>query len=131
MAAISSIDIENFRCFKKLRVEGLASVNLIVGANNSGKTALLEAIEAVVSPDSPFLLYRASFERGEFRRRLEPAAAVVEIDLRHGFMVTISRAAQGSTCARRETASSRCRVALKSYHRMPALHRSYRVVSIW
>jgi len=52
MAAITSVDVENFRCFKKLRVEGLAAVNLIVGANNSGKTVLLEAIEAVVSRDS-------------------------------------------------------------------------------
>jgi ABC-type transport system involved in cytochrome c biogenesis ATPase subunit len=84
MAAISSVEIENFRCFKKLRVDGLARVNVIVGANNSGKTVLLEAIEAVVSRESPFLLYRASLERGEFRRRLS-VEETVDLDLRHWF----------------------------------------------
>jgi hypothetical protein len=68
MAAITSVEIENFRCFQKLRVDGLAPVNLIVGENNAGKTVLLEAIEAVVSRDSPFVLYRAAFERNEYRR---------------------------------------------------------------
>src|SRR5258708_29099204 len=85
MAAITSIDIENFRCFKKLRVEGLAPVNLIVGANNAGKTVLLEAIEAVVSRESPFLLYRASLDRGEYRRRTTAEEDHVELDLRHWF----------------------------------------------
>lgn len=85
MAAIASVEIENFRCFQQLRVEGLAPVNLIVGANNAGKTALLEAIEAVVSRDSPFVLYRASLERNEYRRRRGADEDVVELDLRHWF----------------------------------------------
>src|SRR6266849_4313866 len=53
MSGITSLEVENFRCFKKLDVAGLTSVNLFVGAGNAGKTALLEAIEAVVSSDSP------------------------------------------------------------------------------
>jgi energy-coupling factor transporter ATP-binding protein EcfA2 len=85
MAAITSVEIVNFRSFKKLRVEGLARVNLIVGANNAGKTALLEAIEAIVSRESPFLLYRASVDRGEFRRRRGMEGDIVELDLRHWF----------------------------------------------
>jgi predicted ATPase len=85
MAAISSVEIENFRCFKKLRVDGLARVNVIVGANNSGKSALLEAIETVVSHENPFSMYRASIERWEFRRRREEGRQVVELDLRHWF----------------------------------------------
>jgi hypothetical protein len=85
MAAITSIEIENFRCFKKLRVEGLGVVNLIVGANNAGKTALLEAVEAVASQDSPFLLYRASLDRGEFRRRRSNDGDSVDLDVRHWF----------------------------------------------
>jgi energy-coupling factor transporter ATP-binding protein EcfA2 len=85
MPAITSIEIENFRCFKKLAVGGLTPVNLIVGANNAGKTALLEAIEAVVSEESPFLLYRASFERGEFRQRRGMDEHEVQIDLSHWF----------------------------------------------
>lgn len=85
MAAITSVEIENFRCFRKLRVDGLAQVNLFVGANNAGKTALLEAIEAVVSRDSPFALYRASLERNEYRRRRGGDEDLVELDLRHWF----------------------------------------------
>ena len=39
-----SFEIENFRCFRHLRMDDLARVNLIVGKNNVGKTALLEAL---------------------------------------------------------------------------------------
>src|ERR1700733_1096295 len=85
MAAITSVEIENFRCFKKLRVDGFTAVNLIVGANNSGKTALLEAIEAVVSDRSPYLLYRASVERSEYRRRRHGDEDSVDLDVRHWF----------------------------------------------
>ena len=41
---LSSIQIKNFRCFKSLQVKGFKSINLIGGQNNSGKTALLEAL---------------------------------------------------------------------------------------
>ena len=82
MPAITSLQIENFRCFEKLRVDGLTQASLIVGANNSGKTALLEALEAVASSESPFVLYRASLERGESRSGRGDQA---EINLRHWF----------------------------------------------
>jgi ABC-type branched-subunit amino acid transport system ATPase component len=63
---IHSIEIENFRCFKKLRVENLGRVNLIVGTNNSGKTSLLEAIEllACAKPTSPITILQ---RRGQVR----------------------------------------------------------------
>ncbi|BAQ62287.1 hypothetical protein GM3708_2693 [Geminocystis sp. NIES-3708] len=38
------IQIKNFRCFEDTKIEGFQRVNLIGGKNNSGKTALLEAI---------------------------------------------------------------------------------------
>jgi hypothetical protein len=41
---ISSIQIENFRCFEKLQLEGLSRINLLVGKNGSGKTAFLESL---------------------------------------------------------------------------------------
>jgi predicted ATPase len=41
---IHSIDIRNFRCFEHLEVPKCRRINLIVGDNGSGKTALLEAI---------------------------------------------------------------------------------------
>jgi hypothetical protein len=83
---LSKVDIENFRCFKRLTVDGLTQVNLFVGRNNSGKTAFLEAVEAVVSESSPFVLYRASIERGEFRSAsLRDEPDVVSIDVRRWF----------------------------------------------
>ena len=39
-----SFRIQNYRGFRDLKLEGLARVNLIAGENNSGKTALLEAL---------------------------------------------------------------------------------------
>lgn len=41
---IKSLTIQNFRGFKSLKLEDLAKVNVIVGDNASGKTALLEAL---------------------------------------------------------------------------------------
>jgi energy-coupling factor transporter ATP-binding protein EcfA2 len=85
MLPIDSVELENYRGFKVLRVRGLTAINLFVGANNSGKTTLLEAIEAVVSTGSPFTLYRASAERGEYKPRYTPDADHIAIDLRHWF----------------------------------------------
>jgi predicted ATP-dependent endonuclease of OLD family len=41
---LRSLTVENFRCFRKLELPALDRVNLIAGKNNTGKTALLEAI---------------------------------------------------------------------------------------
>ena len=41
---IEDIEINNFRCFDRLKVSRCKRVNLISGKNNVGKTALLEAI---------------------------------------------------------------------------------------
>lgn len=39
-----SFTVKNFRCFKDLQINDLGRVNLIAGKNNTGKTALLEAM---------------------------------------------------------------------------------------
>lgn len=41
---LSSISIDNFRCFEKFDLDTLERVNLIAGKNNVGKTTLLEAL---------------------------------------------------------------------------------------
>lgn len=41
---IRSIDVRNFRCYKSLQLSGFERLNVIVGDNGSGKTALLESI---------------------------------------------------------------------------------------
>lgn len=40
----TSISLKNFRCFKSLRLNELKPINIVVGNNGSGKTALLEAL---------------------------------------------------------------------------------------
>ena len=39
-----SFHVKNFRCFKDLQINDLGRVNLIAGKNNTGKTALMEAM---------------------------------------------------------------------------------------
>ncbi len=41
---IQSFDIENFRCFERMSLKDLRTINIVVGDNGSGKTALLEAL---------------------------------------------------------------------------------------
>jgi ABC-type transport system involved in cytochrome c biogenesis ATPase subunit len=41
---LDSLKIENFRCFDHLEIKKLGRVNLIIGDNGIGKTALLEAL---------------------------------------------------------------------------------------
>ena len=41
---IRSIDVRNFRCFRQLSIPDLGRLNVIVGDNGAGKTALLESI---------------------------------------------------------------------------------------
>jgi len=59
-----SFTAKNFRCFRKLTIDGLARVNLIVGKNNVGKTALLEALFLILGPDNPDLPMRLNALRG-------------------------------------------------------------------
>ncbi len=49
---IKSFEIENFRLFEHLKVNRLGRVNLVVGKNNAGKSAFLEAV----------LLFRTKFD---------------------------------------------------------------------
>lgn len=60
----TSISIKNFRCFKDLSVESLDRVNLIAGANNVGKTVLLEAIFLLIGTMNISLIAKISAFRG-------------------------------------------------------------------
>ena len=57
--------IDNFRLFRKFEISPLSQVNLIVGKNNSGKSALLEALEVYAGRGSFLLLRRLVMERDE------------------------------------------------------------------
>lgn len=56
----------NFRCFEKLHVSNLARVNLFVGANNSGKTSLLEGAHLLFTAAAPRSILQALGRRGEY-----------------------------------------------------------------
>ena len=56
--------IRNFRCFASLCLEQLDRVNLIAGKNNTGKTALLEALFLHIGPNSPHIPINLNAFRG-------------------------------------------------------------------
>lgn len=62
---LTRVDIENYRGFKTYRMDGMSNVNLLVGKNNSGKTALAEAIHLVTAGGDPTVLSEAAQRRGE------------------------------------------------------------------
>ena len=51
-----SFRVKNFRCFKDLQINDLGRVNLIAGKNNTGKTALMEAMYLHTRPNDPLML---------------------------------------------------------------------------
>ena len=63
----SSIRIQGYRGLDSFRMQGLGRVNLLVGANNCGKTSILECIELLRSPGTPRVLSDITRRRGEWR----------------------------------------------------------------
>jgi len=61
---IQKIEIHNFRCFEETKISGFKRVNLIGGKNNSGKTALLEALY-LNNSQTPFNVVELRRIRGE------------------------------------------------------------------
>ncbi len=53
---LKSFHISNFRLFQNIEVEKLGRVNLVVGKNNAGKSAFIEAVELYASNASPSTL---------------------------------------------------------------------------
>lgn len=68
---INDITIKNYRAFANFEVDKIARVNLIVGANNAGKTSLLEAIFLLESQDPIGGISRILDARGEVDRTVE------------------------------------------------------------
>ncbi|CAN5191799.1 AAA family ATPase [soil metagenome] len=61
---LDSLEIKGYRCFEHLTIEKLGRVNLIVGKNNVGKTALLEAVNLYVDV-SEFDVFESLILRNE------------------------------------------------------------------
>lgn len=64
---ISSIHIKGYRGFKDFRLENLCRVNLLVGANNSGKTSALEALYLLTSQANRRAFVQVLLRRGEVK----------------------------------------------------------------
>ena len=71
---ITAFTIKNFRRFERLTIDTIGRVNLIAGQNDTGKTALLEALWLHAGPNVPELGFRLAGFRGipeqDFRRFL-------------------------------------------------------------
>lgn len=63
---LDSLEIQNFRGLKELRIERLGRVNLIVGKNNVGKTSVLEALRLYAFPGSLEILRELLVSRDQF-----------------------------------------------------------------
>lgn len=65
---LKSFSVKNFRLFRSLQVQDLAQLNLLVGKNNTGKSAFLEAVRLLVEDASPQMLWDLVTSRQESRR---------------------------------------------------------------
>ncbi|MBK1643242.1 hypothetical protein CKO25_00945 [Thiocapsa imhoffii] len=51
--SLSRLGINGFRGLRSLDLHGLGWVNILIGANNSGKTSVLEALSLICQPSNP------------------------------------------------------------------------------
>ena len=67
-AMLTELHIEGFRCFQLLTAKPLGRVNLLVGKNNSGKTAFLDAVELAGWHGLAPPVFRSLLRRKEYAR---------------------------------------------------------------
>jgi hypothetical protein len=72
---LRSLKITGFRAFSQFEMKSLTRVNLLVGANNSGKTCLLEAVEVLCGGGSWWVLTHGPARRGERRETPDPSSS--------------------------------------------------------
>lgn len=63
---VESITLRNFKGYSDCKIENLRRINLVVGDNGSGKTALLEAL-FLAAGATPELVLRARQWRGLYQ----------------------------------------------------------------
>lgn len=74
---LDSLEIQNFRAFHRLAVEKLGNVNLIVGKNSVGKSALLEALRLYAAQGLPEVIADILQDRDEWTVRRSGPIEVV------------------------------------------------------
>lgn len=68
MKRFENLEINNFRGIKKLRLDNLGQVNVFVGANNVGKSSILEALFILSGKQHPYLPGSLNFIREAARK---------------------------------------------------------------
>ncbi len=68
---LDSLEIKGYRCFEHLTIEKLGRVNLIVGKNNVGKTALLEGLLIYGEMRNNLVLSDILLTRNEMSQRIK------------------------------------------------------------
>jgi len=59
---ITKFEVENFKCFKNFKIEGLSKINIITGDKNVGKSVLLETIHLNINAQQPINIGSAIFD---------------------------------------------------------------------
>lgn len=96
----SSIQIRGYRGLDSFGLRGLGRVNLLVGANNSGKTSILECVALLRSGGTPHVLSSILGRRGEWGYVDEgrrPALAVKHMFARHDLNGRVVIRAKGTS----------------------------------
>jgi AAA15 family ATPase/GTPase len=65
---LDSLHIQNYRLFRDLKINKLGQVNLIAGKNNTGKTALLEALRILASKAETSVINNILFNRDNYEK---------------------------------------------------------------
>ncbi len=81
---LDSLQIEGFRCFERFEVKDLARINLLVGTNNCGKTALLEALTLWWTAAAPDALEDVMKRRDEHLTKTQGGLDLAVRHLFHG-----------------------------------------------
>lgn len=74
---IESLQIETYRGIRKLQIENLGNVNVLVGDNNAGKTSVLEAIQLICSP-SEYTLVQIARQREKYRASIRMGIGILD-----------------------------------------------------
>lgn len=82
---LTTFTVAGYRSFQRYEVNGLTRLNLFIGANSSGKTSLLEAIEFLIAHGDPYVLLRTADRRGETRALDDSRFVRTQADLTHVF----------------------------------------------
>lgn len=118
---LRTFSLSNYRGFRRLELDGLGRINLLVGLNNSGKTSVLEAVGLLTSGGDLRRLWSTMSSRGEWllhereARRQDVGFALPY--LFHGY-----QAEQGSTISLSGERSDRAESSLRLTIKGPPKH---------